>query len=157
VTGAPDYFRFPSGRLCRLHRAICYDSWLMWRHALPEDQVSWALLRQPQVHAIGRLARLLHPLSRAIARKNPGTFKYFRVMQWWDPHHPDWSSGRRILLHTHWMDASEALTYLDPDHVRGIVRGGGTAEILLLRYRAGQERLVRSGAAVARPPQRPSA
>ena len=87
----PVDFIFPGGRPCALHRAVVFNSWLLWRDALPEDPCTWDRLQRRQVHAIGKLAQQLRVLRR---EARPG----WRVLQWWDPRHEAWASGRRLLL-----------------------------------------------------------
>lgn len=102
----PVDFIFPGGRPCALHRAVVFNSWLLWRDALPEDPCTWDRLQRRQVHAIGKLAQQLRVLRR---EARPG----WRVLQWWDPRHEAWASGRRLLLDVGppWRDSPHGINY----------------------------------------------
>jgi hypothetical protein len=130
----PIAFSFPGGRGCALHRAVVYSSWLLWRDALPEDPYTWDSLRRPQVHAIGKLAQQLQTLRR---EARPG----WRVLQWWDPRHQAWTSGRRLML-----DVGTPASYhrgasvqevhdrlRQIEHLSCAVRSDRVLEVLLLR------------------------
>jgi hypothetical protein len=130
----PIAFTFPGGRGCALHRAVVYNSWLLWRDALPEDPYTWQSLRRPQVHAIGKLAQQLQTLRR---EARPG----WRVLQWWDPRHEAWSGGRRLMLdvgvtgpHRRGATIQEVHHHLRRlEHLSCAIRSDRVLEILLLR------------------------
>jgi hypothetical protein len=130
----PITFTFPGGRGCALHRAVVYNSWLLWRDALPEDPHTWQSLARPQVHAIGKLAQQLQSLRR---EARPG----WRVLQWWDPRHEAWSSGRRLMLdvgvvgpHRYGLTQQEIYNRLRwSEHLSCAYRSDRVLEILLLR------------------------
>jgi hypothetical protein len=125
-------FRFPGGRWCYLHRAIVFDSWLNWSHALPARRSEQVQLRSEQVRNIATLARLITTaqgrLSKLRAKECP-----FLVHQWWSPNDPKWSHGRRCVIEITPREADEWLPLLPADRVRSAARSTHIAELLLIR------------------------
>jgi hypothetical protein len=90
------WFRHPDGHVWHCCRAIVYDSWLLWSHALPAEPALRAQLSIEQAQAITALAGKVHAMHRAL----PGYSKLddtpFRVSAWWDPSEPEWAGGDRL-------------------------------------------------------------
>lgn len=80
-----DEFQAPTGEWFYTLRAITYDGWLLWRHALPEDQMLWSQLNETSYDAIQLLARRIHVLHQLLPDYRRLTETPFTVSRWWDP------------------------------------------------------------------------
>jgi hypothetical protein len=96
MDGGADWFRHPDGRLLHRCRAIVYDSWLLWSHALPESSALWPQLEQEQADAITALAGRLQAMHRTLPGYSKLDDSPFRVSAWWDPSDADWADGDRV-------------------------------------------------------------
>lgn len=93
-----DEFCSPTGEwLCTL-RAITFDSWLLWRHALPEDLLLWPELTQPVFDSIVLLAQRIHNLHQLLPDYRRLADTPFQVSMWWDPTDDDFAAGDRVQL-----------------------------------------------------------
>jgi hypothetical protein len=95
-----DEFQTPCGIWYSTLRAITFDSWLLWRHALPEDELLWPQLSQSVFETIEALAQRIHHLHQAFPDYRRLADTPFHVSTWWDPSDPhgDWIYGDRVQL-----------------------------------------------------------
>lgn len=89
-----DEFLHPDEGWLLLDRAIVYDSWLAWRHALPESRAARERLTAEAALAITALAYEVHRIHQRL----PGYMRLgaspFKVSRWWDPYADDeWAAG----------------------------------------------------------------
>lgn len=94
-----DEFEHPTEGWLLLDRTIAFDSWILWRHALPPDRGGRSRLREPAAALITALAERLH----AIHQRLPGYASLddspFVFPRWWDPDPgSEWSSGGHCLF-----------------------------------------------------------
>lgn len=91
-----DEFLHPRDGWLLTLRAITYDNWLQWQHALPVNPQSRALLGQAETLWIEALARQLHRIHEACPGYKALRDSPFAVERWFDPHDPGtpWSEGR---------------------------------------------------------------
>lgn len=125
-------FQFPGGRWCDLQRAIVFDSWLTWRHALPGRRTERLQLESEQVRNIATLARLITVAHGKLSRLRPKDSP-FRVQRWWDPHDSKWSHGRRCIIEITPRACEDWLHLLPADRVLSVARTAQVAELLLLK------------------------
>lgn len=111
-----DEFRTPDGEWLYTLRAITFDNWLLWRHALPEDQQSWHLLDRPAYCNIQRLAKLIHSVHEQFSNYKRLEDTPFSVSCWWDPFDDSgqWVRGDRVLLRIKGYTALEAQREIPP-------------------------------------------
>lgn len=104
-----DEFLAPDGQWYSVFRAVVFDSWLIWRDALPSEQDLRQQLTLDNFNEITRLARQLHLLHQAMPTYRGLTVSPFHVSRWWDPSDTDvqWNSGRSCLFHMDDYTASE--------------------------------------------------
>ena len=104
-----DEFLAPDGQWYSVFRAVVFDSWLIWRDALPPEQDLRQQLTWDAYNEITRLARQLHLLHQATPTYRGLTVSPFHVSRWWDPSDTDeqWSSGRSCLFHMDDYSAGE--------------------------------------------------
>jgi len=119
--GDNDEFRHPSGGWYLLDRAITHDSWLTWRHALPEDQRLRNQLPLAVSEAITALALRLDDLHQRLPGYRDLWDCPFVVPRWWDPDAADegWRSGRCCLLRIEGFSSEQlasALVYAQQEH-----------------------------------------
>lgn len=95
-----DEFQLPNGLWYSTLRAIAFDGWLLWRHALPEDMQLWPQLSQPVFETIEVLAQRIHNLHQLFPDYKRLADSPFRVSMWWDPSDDsgDWCNGDRVQL-----------------------------------------------------------
>jgi hypothetical protein len=94
-----DEFQAPTGEWFYTLRAITYDGWLLWRHALPEEQMLWSALDAETFDAIQLLAKRIHALHQLLPDYRRLTDTPFTVSRWWDPNgtDDDYHRGDRML------------------------------------------------------------
>lgn len=107
--GPNEEFQVPDGGWFSIFRAIAYDSWLIWRDALPEDPTLWRLLDQDQFQAIAALGKRIHSLHQLLPDYRRLSDSPFKVSRWWDPLdiEEDWHAGGRCLLRVAGYDANQ--------------------------------------------------
>lgn len=95
-----DEFQTPSGAWYSTFRAIAFDSWLLWKHALPEDIQLWSQMTQPVFETIEVLGQRIHNLHQLLPDYKRLSDSPFRVSMWWDPTDDsgDWNRGDRVQL-----------------------------------------------------------
>lgn len=95
-----DEFQSPSGEWFCTLRAITFDSWLLWRHALPEDLYLWRELSHDVYTTIEALARRIHVMHQTFPDYKRLCDTPFVVSRWWDPTDDsgEWAYGDRVLL-----------------------------------------------------------
>lgn len=111
-----DEFCSPTGEwLCTL-RAIAFDGWLLWRHALPDDIYLWPLLSQEVFETIESLARRIHNLHQLLPDYRRLSDTPFTVSRWWDPTDDsgEWNFGDRVLLRINGYTAQELEREIPP-------------------------------------------
>jgi hypothetical protein len=98
--GPNEEFLAPTGEWLSVFRAIAYDSWLLWRHALPDNPNHWPLLDAGTFETIGRLGQRIHNLHQTLPDYRRLNDTPFTVSRWWDPldDQEDWQLGGRCLL-----------------------------------------------------------
>lgn len=97
--GDDDEFLHPTLGWLLLIRAIAYDGWINWRHALPRDRPGRQQLNEPAAAAITRLATALDRVHQRV----PGYLQLdrspFCFHRWWDPRDAGaWSTGESCLF-----------------------------------------------------------
>lgn len=97
--GPADEFQLPDGSWAYVLRAIVLDSWLLWKHALPEDLALRRRLDAPAVAGITALAAALHSAHCQFPDYRQLGDTPFTVSCWWDPSDTSglWSGGTRLL------------------------------------------------------------
>lgn len=95
-----DEFQAPNGEWYATLRAIAFDGWLLWKHALPEDLQLWPRLTPEIYGTIEVLAKRIHNLHQLLPDYRRLCDTPFKVSRWWDPTDDsgDWLDGGRVLL-----------------------------------------------------------
>lgn len=95
-----DEFLAPDGQWYSVFRAVVFDSWLLWRDALPPGQELRSQLGWDAYREITQLARHLHLFHQSMPDYRGLTVPPFHVTRWWDPSDGDeeWNSGRSCLF-----------------------------------------------------------
>lgn len=95
-----DEFRTPDGEWYATLRAIAFDGWLLWRHALPEDHTLWPNLTHSVFETIQLLGQRIHNLHQLFPDYRRLSDTPFQVSCWWDPsdRSGEWTHGDRVLL-----------------------------------------------------------
>lgn len=95
-----DEFRTPTGEWYATLRAISFDSWLLWRHALPEDHLLWPRLTLDVFETIQVLGQRIHNWHQLLPDYRRLSDTPFQVSCWWDPSDAtgEWTRGDRVLL-----------------------------------------------------------
>lgn len=95
-----DEFRTPSGEWFCTLRAIAFDGWLLWKHALPDDILLWRDLNDDVFNTVEALARRIHNLHQLLPDYRRLSDTPFKVSRWWDPTDDtgEWCFGDRVLL-----------------------------------------------------------
>jgi len=104
-----DEFLAPDGQWYSVFRAVVFDSWLLWRDALPAEQDLRQQLTWDPYQEIMQLGRQLHLFHQTMPTYRGLTVSPFHVTRWWDPSDSDeqWNSGRSCLFHMDGYSASE--------------------------------------------------
>ncbi|MEN9859949.1 MAG: hypothetical protein RLZZ515_431 [Cyanobacteriota bacterium] len=91
-------FQGPNGDWFLVHRAIAFDGWLLWKHALP-DRRPKGPLPEDLARNITELAQRIHLAHQQFSDYRLLVDSPFTVSRWWDPSDEtgEWSSGRSIL------------------------------------------------------------
>lgn len=95
-----DEFQTPDGEWYCTLRAIAFDGWLLWRHALPDDPILWPALTTEIFETIELLAKRIHNLHQLLPDYRRLSDTPFKVSRWWDPTDDtgEWLLGDRVLL-----------------------------------------------------------
>lgn len=94
-----DEFLHPTLGWLLVVRAIAYDGWIHWRHALPRDRVGRERLNEPAAQAITRLATAIDRVHQRVPGYQQLDRSPFVFHRWWDPRGADqWSSGESCLF-----------------------------------------------------------
>lgn len=124
---AADEFQLPDGTWLPVRRAIVYDSWLLWMHALPGLPATRRRLKACHVRRIVRLGEALHQMHQRLPHYRTLDDTPFRVRCWFDPAslEPEFRTGGRCsiriqgqdptLLAGFW-DASKGSAWVSPDN-----------------------------------------
>lgn len=162
-----DEFLHPIEGWLLLDRAIAYDSWITWRHALPPERESRNSMT-PQVCAvIHTLAEALHDIHQSMPGYEDLGQSPLVVPRWWDPEADDeWSTGRCCLFRVegfrsgevihHWReeDGVIALVMASPHHLEAtlLIEASSDPAVFRSSSRNGKRRRSTSG---RRRPQSP--
>lgn len=93
-SGDRDEFCHPTDGWLLLDRAVTYDNWITWRHALPAAHSARQRLSQPVAQAIAALAHELHLIHQRLANYTELSTTPFLIPRWWDPYAEDqWNTG----------------------------------------------------------------
>lgn len=94
-----DEFQGADGQWYSIYRAISFDSWLLWKHALPDDLALRRLLTAEVEATIRRLADALHAAHQHFPDYKRLLDSPFQISHWWDPTDDSgaWSTGGRLL------------------------------------------------------------
>jgi hypothetical protein len=84
--GEDDEFLHPTLGWQLIVRAIAYDSWIHWRHALPKDRAARQLLNEPIAQAITQLATALDRVHQRLPGYQQLGHCPFRFHSWWSPY-----------------------------------------------------------------------
>lgn len=95
-----DEFLHPTEGWLLVDRTIAFDSWIVWRHALPRDRQGRAMLHKEPARLIQALAEGLD----AVHQKVPGYSSLgespFVFLRWWEPRdNDDWAEGARCCFY----------------------------------------------------------
>jgi hypothetical protein len=94
-----DEFLHPSGEWFLINRAITFDNWLLWRHALPLKRHERRQLTAPVAATIEALAGAIHAVHQTMPGYKGLDDTPFRVSRWWDPSDREgWQSGACCLF-----------------------------------------------------------
>lgn len=106
-----DEFQAPNGEWYATLRAITYDGWLLWKHALPEDTMLWPQLTEEVYGVIELLAKRIHLLHQCFPDYRRLVDTPFTVSRWWDPTDDsgEWLTGERVLLKVNGYTARDVL------------------------------------------------
>lgn len=104
-----DEFLAPDGQWYSVFRAVVFDSWLLWKDALPSEQDLRQQLTWDAYQEIMQLGRQLHLFHQTMPTYRGLTVSPFHVTRWWDPSDSDeqWNSGRSCLFHMDGYSSSE--------------------------------------------------
>jgi hypothetical protein len=104
-----DEFQLPDGSWAYTLKAIVTDSWLLWKHALPEDPALRRLLDATAVAGITALAGELHSAHTHFPDYKALDDSPFQVSCWWDPSDfsGQWNTGRRLLARVDGYQAAD--------------------------------------------------
>ena len=80
-----DEFLAPDGQWYSIFRAVVFDSWMLWKDALPPELELRALLDQEAYDGITSLGRKLHALHHRLPDYRRLSTSPFNVTAWWDP------------------------------------------------------------------------
>jgi len=107
-----DEFLTPTGEWYSIYRAITFDNWLMWKHALPEEPAQRRRLTAEVFHEVQALARRIHELHTTMQEYRRLADTPFQVSRWWDPDGEEpWRCGRRVLLRHKAFTAKQFMRY----------------------------------------------
>jgi hypothetical protein len=84
-----DEFRHPVEGWLLLCRTIVFDSWILWRHALPTDRSGQAMLDAETAALITALAEQLHAVHLRLPDYAGLDDTPFVFTRWWDPRSED--------------------------------------------------------------------
>lgn len=106
---ADDEFLAPDGEWYSVFRSVVFDSWLIWRDALPPGDDLRQQLNIDIYQEITKLARQLHLFHQTMPTYRGLTISPFHVTRWWDPSDTDdqWNTGRSCLFHMDGYSASD--------------------------------------------------
>ena len=109
-------FLAPDGQWYSIFRAVVFDSWMLWKDALPPELELRALLDQESYDGITSLARKMHALHHRLPDYRCLSKSPFNVTAWWDPENtdPEWNTGRSCLFTIDGYTSKEFISYL-PD------------------------------------------
>lgn len=88
-----DEFCHPTDGWLLLDRTIVFDSWILWRHALPLDRRGRSLLHAEAAALITALAERLHAIHLRMPGYNSLDDTPFVFTRWWNPHSEDEASN----------------------------------------------------------------
>ena len=110
---SPDIFLVPTGQKFLTIRAIIYDSWIMWKDALPCDKEHHSLLSHDVYNNIIELATRIHKLHQSLPTYKGTSETPFEFVLWWDPTDPDkdWSTGKTCRFMIEDYSAQDLLHY----------------------------------------------
>lgn len=104
-----DEFQAPDGEWYSTLRAVTYDGWLLWKHALPDDLYLWPQLSAEAYDNIQLLAKRIHAIHQLFPDYRRLDDTPFTVSRWWDPTDTsdDWHLGGRLLCKIQGYTASD--------------------------------------------------
>jgi hypothetical protein len=108
---AADEFQAPDGAWFSIFRAIVFDSWLIWRDALPSEPELREQLDGSAYECVTALAKQLHLFHQSLPCYRGLTISPFHVSRWWDPTDTDqaWNSGGSVLFYMDDYSAADLL------------------------------------------------
>ena len=133
ATPIADEFRAIDGQNHSIYRTIIFDSWLLWKHALPPSPAAHAELNELRTQGIGCLAEQLHQVHQTMPGYRMLNDTPFRFRRWWDPCDPDWEHGRRCLFTINGFTSNDIVRRLAASELRAIERGYEWVEAILPR------------------------
>lgn len=116
-----DEFCHPELGWLLVDRAVTFDSWITWRHALPPLPEDRSRLTTEISVSITALGQALHDLHIVLPGYELLGSTPFSIPRWWDPGATDcWGSGRCCLfrIEGHSSDAVEAAGKPQAAHLR---------------------------------------
>ena len=117
---AEDEFQAPDGGWYCTLRAIAFDGWLLWRHALPDDSALWPELTAEVFETIEVLGKRIHNLHQLLPDYRRLSDTPFKVSRWWDPTDDsgEWICGDRVLLRLNGYTAQD-IQQMTPTRLKG--------------------------------------
>lgn len=105
-----DEFEHPTEGWLLLCRAIAFDSWVLWRHALPADRDGREMLNEPTATRIACLAERIHAVHQQMPGYSHLADTPFSFSRWWDPRAPgEWALGGRCSFGIRDQDTEDVL------------------------------------------------
>lgn len=105
-----DEFQHPSEGWLLIDRTIVFDSWILWRHALPIDRPGRMMLHARAATLITALAERLHTIHLRMPGYGDLGDTPFVFNRWWNPHSDDESSDGSCCVFRIKGQTSEAIT-----------------------------------------------
>ena len=98
--GAPTWYSHCKDEHLLFCRAIVYDSWLTWGHALPREPELLSQLDREAEEYIRTLAMHLHQVHKQMPEWKQINECHFHVKRWFDPEAEEshWREGRAALM-----------------------------------------------------------
>lgn len=105
-----DEFKHPTEGWLLLCRAIAYDGWLSWRHALPANRDDRELLDGPIAARIKLLAERIHGVHQQMPGYQSLDDTPFSFSRWWNPGaEGEWGRGGRCSFGIRGQDPERVL------------------------------------------------
>jgi hypothetical protein len=114
-------FYHPSDGWLLLERSVVFDSWISWRHVLPNALQDCRRMTPRVNQAILALAAALHEIHQRLPDYRDLGESPFKVSRWWDPDggYP-WDTGSTCLFQISGYTSDEFIAYQSPQSSNGV-------------------------------------